>query len=264
MQFITFSPPFESSNNSDDTGAATTSTTAANNKSASNLSTSHNNTFKSVTDSGDDPSSSLLGSGAIHQQSDSGLTKSLLGGMRGANGPLSRRQKSSKSFSKRNDSPNNNTAPALGSYTTLKIPTTSRRNQEQRHGNEDSDDDSDDSVKCGELLSKLNCFRKSTNMTRRNSDGRVTQASTPTSLSEEEEKQWLAYSMKPIVEDQSLVGGGSIISMSAPLLSQNTSSYMEQNNSTRRRQPFRYAQKQNYGPRSFGRNNVAIDNEYEL
>lgn len=38
-----------------------------------------------------------------------------------------------------------------------------------------------------------------------------------TSLSEEEELQWLAYSIQPIAEDQSLTGG-SIISMSAPLL----------------------------------------------
>jgi hypothetical protein len=38
-----------------------------------------------------------------------------------------------------------------------------------------------------------------------------------TSLSEEEELQWLAYSMQPIAEDQSL-NSGSIISMSAPLL----------------------------------------------
>jgi hypothetical protein len=38
-----------------------------------------------------------------------------------------------------------------------------------------------------------------------------------TSLSEEEELQWLAYSIQPIAEDQSLTGG-SVISMSAPLL----------------------------------------------
>jgi hypothetical protein len=39
-----------------------------------------------------------------------------------------------------------------------------------------------------------------------------------TSLSEEEEQQWLAYSMQPIAEDQSLAGGNSVVSMSAPLL----------------------------------------------
>ncbi|KAG7356454.1 hypothetical protein IV203_001140 [Nitzschia inconspicua] len=38
-----------------------------------------------------------------------------------------------------------------------------------------------------------------------------------TALSEEEELQWLAYSISPIAEDQSLTGG-SVISMSAPLL----------------------------------------------
>ncbi|KAL3910807.1 MAG: hypothetical protein SGILL_007546 [Bacillariaceae sp.] len=38
-----------------------------------------------------------------------------------------------------------------------------------------------------------------------------------TSLSEEEELQWLAYSMQPIAEDQSL-NSASIVSMSAPLL----------------------------------------------
>lgn len=38
-----------------------------------------------------------------------------------------------------------------------------------------------------------------------------------TALSEEEELQWLAYSIQPIAEDQSLAGG-STISMSAPLL----------------------------------------------
>lgn len=38
-----------------------------------------------------------------------------------------------------------------------------------------------------------------------------------TSLSEEEELQWLSYSIQPIAEDQSLAGG-SVISMSAPLL----------------------------------------------
>jgi len=264
MQFITFSPPFESSNNNDDMGPAATTTIAAGNNSASDLSTSHDNISKSVADSGDDPSSSLLGSGAIHQQSDSGLTKSLLGGMRGVNGPLSRRQKTSKSFSKRNDSPNNNTAPTLGSYTTLKIPTTSGSHQKRRHGDDEDSEDSDDSVKCGELLSKLNCFRKSTNMTRRIYDGRATQASTPTSLSEEEEKQWLAYSMKPIVEDQSLIGGGSVISMSAPLLSQNFSSHLDNNNSVRKRQPFRSVQKQSYEPRSYGRSNRAIDNECDF
>jgi hypothetical protein len=38
-----------------------------------------------------------------------------------------------------------------------------------------------------------------------------------TSLSEEEELQWLSYSIQPIAEDQSITGG-SVISMSAPLL----------------------------------------------
>mmetsp|Transcript_4548 Transcript_4548/g.10400 ORF Transcript_4548/g.10400 Transcript_4548/m.10400 type:complete len:102 (+) Transcript_4548:2349-2654(+) len=101
-------------------------------------------------------------------------------------------------------------------------------------------------------------------MTRRIYDGRATQASTPTSLSEEEEKQWLAYSMKPIVEDQSLIGGGSVISMSAPLLSQNFSSHLDNNNSVRKRQPFRSVQKQSYEPRSYGRSNRAIDNECDF
>jgi hypothetical protein len=44
-------------------------------------------------------------------------------------------------------------------------------------------------------------------------------ATSLTSLSEEEEQQWLEYSMQPIAEDQSLAGAHSVVSMSAPLLS---------------------------------------------
>mmetsp|Transcript_11141 Transcript_11141/g.19634 ORF Transcript_11141/g.19634 Transcript_11141/m.19634 type:complete len:623 (-) Transcript_11141:213-2081(-) len=70
------------------------------------------------------------------------------------------------------------------------------------------------------LLSKLNCC-KSNDKEATISEGSVGppahRETTLTSLSEEEELRWLAYSMKPIAEDQSLTGN-SVVSMSAPLL----------------------------------------------
>ena len=69
----------------------------------------------------------------------------------------------------------------------------------------------------GGCFSKLNCFRnRSSKGKTRNSDDPMRHISMAT-LTEEEEKRWLAYSMKPIDEDQSLANA-SVVSMSAPLL----------------------------------------------
>lgn len=72
------------------------------------------------------------------------------------------------------------------------------------------------------LLSKLNCCKdKETSML---ADHQLYHGmnrfpgNSLMALSEEEEQRWLAYSMLPIAEDQSLAGGRSIVSMSAPLL----------------------------------------------
>jgi hypothetical protein len=82
------------------------------------------------------------------------------------------------------------------------------------------------------LISKLNCCRTKETSMLSNRQGHqlkhhlsssygsnVVPESSFTSLSEEVEQRWLAYSMQPIAEDQSLAGGHSVVSMSAPLLS---------------------------------------------
>lgn len=87
------------------------------------------------------------------------------------------------------------------------------------------------------LFSKLNCCRskeafmmlnqQSLYQLKRHHDGVMTHygnnnilpETSLTSLSEEEEQQWLAYNILPIAEDQSVVGGHSVVSMSTPLLS---------------------------------------------
>mmetsp|Transcript_15868 Transcript_15868/g.36584 ORF Transcript_15868/g.36584 Transcript_15868/m.36584 type:complete len:603 (-) Transcript_15868:66-1874(-) len=200
MQFITFSPPFEASIDND-TGHSSR-TGISDEDPIPELSSPHGNE-KSISDSFDDPYSSLLGSNNYDQQNHS--KKSLMSGMRGSTSSLTRR--SSRSLAKRGDS--RATANQSGSYANLKSPTSSEGNLE---GNEDES-------KCGDLLAKLNCFKKTSNSTGRRSNAKSLRETSLTSLSEDEEKEWLAYSMKPIVEDRSLAGG-SIVSMSEPLLSQ--------------------------------------------
>ncbi len=75
------------------------------------------------------------------------------------------------------------------------------------------------STRCGRrgCFSRLNCLRNSKGKTRNSNDDDPHRHISMATLTEEEEKRWLAYSMKPIDEDQSLANA-SVVSMSAPLL----------------------------------------------
>ncbi len=67
-------------------------------------------------------------------------------------------------------------------------------------------------------FSRLNCLRNcNSSKTRNSGDDDFNRHISMATLTEEEEKRWLAYSMKPIAEDQSLANA-SVVSMSAPLL----------------------------------------------
>jgi len=219
MQFITFSPPFESTNSNDipeNTEPIGTATTT-------NFSSFHNSTSKSVSDAHYDGYSSLLCSGSTGKRNPGMLT---LGVRRVIAGPLSRRQKSSQSFARKGHKSNNNNDDDENKYLTTAcdynanttIPKNFEREKKQGHGGDSS---------CGPVgcFSKFNCLRYSNNdeatKTRKSDiigNSKRSPSASMTSLSEEEEKRWLAYSMKPIDEDQSLATG-SIVSMSAPLLS---------------------------------------------
>lgn len=217
IQFITFSPTFEFSNDND---------TQANTEpvgKASIFSFFHDSLCKSVSDSQYDVHSSPQASDSIGKRNPGILT---LGVRRIIAGSLSRQSKPSHSFAGRDHKSKNNNEEednilliASGNSDSNIIP---RKNSEHAHKKNSDDDSNYGPVGC---FSKLNCLRNSSigaTMKARRSGSNANPKPLPhasmTLLSEEEEKRWLAYSMKPIDEDQSLATG-SIVSMSAPLLS---------------------------------------------
>jgi hypothetical protein len=218
IQFITFSPSFESANdnhtpvNEEPVGTAT----------PTGFSSFHNTTSKSASDSRYDARSSLLGCLDSTGKRIPGILT--LGVRRVIAGPKSRRQKSSPSLARRGHGSNNDSeekqymTTSGDSNKNRTVPKNAKREQKIRYNG----DSSCAPVGC---FSKLKCLRGSSNETTaktRKSDtfgnSKPSPQKTMTSLSEEEEKRWLAYSMKPIDEDQSLANA-SVVSMSAPLLS---------------------------------------------
>jgi len=219
IQFITFSPSFESANGNPNTAANEEPVGTA---SPTGLSSLHNTTSKSASDSGyNDARSSLLKSSDNTGKRIPGLLK--LGVRRVIAGPKSRRQKPSPSLSRRGHGSSNNNGSEEKQYLTTSRDsnenTTAQKNAKREQKLRYNSDSSCAPVGC---FSKLNCLRSSSNETTAKTRKSDTFGNPPktmtTSLSEEEEKLWLAYSMKPIDEDQSLANG-SVISMSAPLLS---------------------------------------------
>jgi hypothetical protein len=222
IQFITFSPSFESSNGNPNAAANEEPVGTA---SPTGFSSFHNSTNKSASDSGhNDGRSSLLGSSdSTGKRIPGALT---LGVRRVIAGPKSRRQKPSPSLARRGHGSNNNSSnkdseekqyltTPRDSNENMPAQKSFKREQKIRY----TGDNSCAPVGC---FSKLNCLRNSSNETTAKTRKCDTFGNPPktmtTSLSEEEEKRWLAYSMKPIDEDQSLANA-SVISMSAPLLS---------------------------------------------
>jgi hypothetical protein len=123
----------------------------------------------------------------------------------------------------------------------------------------------------GGFFSKFNCCRSSTTTTgvvavMRKSDSvsmdnSALRKSSLTSLSEEEEKHWLAYSMKPIAEEQS-VASCSVVSMSAPLLSQ-TTSHLARRHTVHPQATTNSNIRTTTNGQRYSRSRI-IDNEYEL
>ena len=166
-------------------------------------------------------------------------------------GPLSRRQIPSQPFCKRDRICNNHDIKRTTRLTTSDDSNTRKAIEHQlkpkeKEFRDDARIESSkkqhyvDDTSCGPVgcFSKFNCLRNSNNdpatKTRKARVSVMTKPSPQTSMasfSEEDEKRWLAYSMKPIEEDQSL-GTGSIISMSAPLLSPLSSQLIDINNKT--------------------------------
>jgi hypothetical protein len=119
------------------------------------------------------------------------------------------------------------------------LSSSSRRQSRQQDQQQNYKQSEVDGIRIGKtkgIFSRLNCCRN-------NEEGQLggttgayrdhPNETTMTSLSEEEEQRWLAYSMRTIAEDQSLAGGQSVVSVSAPLLS-SSSSPNRTNNSSRR------------------------------
>ena len=237
-QFITLSPPFESS--SDDNETAQNAIDPVTPTGFSPL--HHNSSKKSSSNSrGHDAHSSLLGSNTrnSNKNNDIGIGKKSpgllsLGIRRVIAGPRSRRNSTPtlpKRGHGRNSSSNNSNgidsnrediqvlvASSDDPDTNATTEPIFRRQQQQQQPHYYSDT----ITTCGPVgcFSKLNCLRNPARETTRKTDigPEPTPHASMATLSEEEEKRWLAYSMKPIDEEQSLAKS-SVVSMSAPLLS---------------------------------------------
>jgi len=259
MQFITFSPSFESTNDSERPEIAAPATTTNTSSTSTKLISSRK--F-------DEAYSSLLASEKQNQglRSEESETK---GERRGTACPLvppSYRQKTFKSLSSRRGNENKYSITDSESRDSGACRAASYREQKRGrvYGGMSSP---------GSCLAKLNCLRTSNHYESadKNDDiihSKPSRASSMTSLSEEEEKRWVGYSMKPINEEQSLASG-SIVSMSAPLLSPESSQAL--NNKSRRRHSFVPSQQQvtqNSGRKNYSRTrngkNREVDNECEF
>jgi len=216
IQFITFSPPFESANNA--IGIP-----------SSNLSSSHN--INPCSNCVEDGISSSLGPDSSYQR-NSGLahTGNVMASISSRHSsvvPYSLNSRTNHSFqntselsSEVKNKINKNRLVHSGSHSEIIITGTTQQKNKQRRRSGGG----------GGFFSKFYCFRRSTTgvpiavMEKVESLGMNNNAlrkSSHTSLSEEEEKRWLSSTMKSIDEDQSLASG-SIVSMSAPLLSPTT------------------------------------------
>ena len=240
IQFITFSPPFES-DDVDDTPIYAKPPAPA------NFSPFHNASNKSVSESHYDSDSSLLGSNNNAKRNLGSLT---LGIRRVIAGSLSRREKSSQSFGKRDRSTKNSNNEQIANLITrndcIAMKATNHLFDPEEKELEDdakmkfTEERQYLDTSCGPngCFSKFNCLRNlnSDSATKRRK-ARVsvkTKTSPQTSMasfSEEDGKRWLAYSIKPIDEDHSLTSG-SIVSMSAPLLSPLSSRLLDVNTET--------------------------------
>jgi hypothetical protein len=240
IQYITFSPPFDSEHgggggeDEDDENDAPPSSSANTAASPSKLPPfQRQTTTKSAAtlESQYDAYSSLLGSNSTDKRNNPGILSRIAG-------PLSRRQKSSPSNKNNSNDNNSNEKEGTGQPAPPNQPKTKPKGSKTsargpKHKPEPKKNGGDAST-CGPVgcFSKFNCLRASTTgsvATKKSKKQQPDDAlgahvikpspqTTMASLSEEEEKRWLAYSMKPIDEDQSLANG-SVVSMSAPLLS---------------------------------------------
>jgi hypothetical protein len=229
IQFITFSPPFESANNA--TGIPIPPSNQSSSQSISSLHSS-------------------IGPNSLNS---SRMNPSL-------------QRKSSQSSSKVANNMNNNirsiTEGSSNEIKTTAINQQQQQKQKQRRRRGGGG---------GGFFSKFNCCRSSTTTTgvvavMRKSDSvsmdnSALRKSSLTSLSEEEEKHWLAYSMKPIAEEQS-VASCSVVSMSAPLLSQ-TTSHLARRHTVHPQATTNSNIRTTTNGQRYSRSRI-IDNEYEL
>lgn len=213
IQFITFSPPFESEESHSDAS-----------EQLSGFSPLHNDNNNTNDESRWDSHASLLGSNKSKSNHTSSnrcgkfspgmITKGVrrvIGGPRARRGratpAVSRMKRSSKTSSIEKEE---EILFLVGSSdpekTTECIPTQQQQQQPECCRNT-------------EITTRVGCFSGFSCL--RNSARDVQETTEPkpnTTMSEEDEKRWLAYSMKRIDEDQSLANA-SVVSMSAPLLS---------------------------------------------
>ena len=228
MQFITFSPPFGSANN-----ATGTPVLPSNQSSSQSTSSLH----------------SSIGPNSLNSRMNPSLQR-----------------KTSQSSSKVANNMNHNRSITEGFSNDTK---TAAINQQQKQKKQRRRSGGGGS---GGFFSKFNCCRSSsttgpgvqTVMRKSDSvsmDNSALRKSSLASLSEEEEKHWLAYSMKPIAEEQS-VASCSVVSMSAPLLSQ-TTSHLVRRHTVHPQVTNSCSLRTTNGRQGYSRSRI-IDNEYEL
>jgi hypothetical protein len=229
IQFITFSPPFESANN-----ATGISIPPSNRSSSQSINSLH----------------SSIGPNSLNSRMNPSLQR-----------------KTSQSFSKVANSMNHNRSITEGSSNEIKTAAINQQQKQKKQRRRRSGGGGR-----GGFFSKLNCCRSSTTtgpgvqavMRKSDSvsmDNSALRKSPLTSLSEEEEKHWLAYSMKPIAEEQS-VASCSVVSMSAPLLSQ-TTSHLARRHTVHPQATNSNNFRTTNSSQRYSRSRI-IDNEYEL
>jgi hypothetical protein len=229
IQFITFSPPFESASNA--TGIPLPPSNQSSSQSISSLHSS-------------------IGPNSLNSRINPSLQR-----------------KTSQSSSIVANNMNHNRSITEGSSDEIK---TAAINQQQKQKKQRRR--SGGGGGSGGFFSKFNCCRSSTTtgtgvqavMRKSDSvsmDSSALRKSSLTSLSEEEEKHWLSYSMKPIAEEQS-VASCSVVSMSVPLLSQ-TTSHLARRHTVHPQATNSNNFRTTNGSQRYNRSRI-IDNEYEL
>jgi len=231
IQYITFSPPFDSEhggdgdeNDENDSPPSSSANTAASPSKLPPFQRQTTHKSSATLESQYDAYASLLGSNnstADKRNNNPGILSKIAG-------PLSRKQKSvDKEGTGQQAPPKPNQPKTKPKASKIKTSTRGPKPEPKKTGSETST--------CGPVgcFSKFNCLRASaaaTVVTKKSKKQppqpddaahaiiKPSPQTSMASLSEEDEKRWLAYSMKPIDEDQSLANG-SVVSMSAPLLS---------------------------------------------